>query len=98
MENIRFTNEYLQKNIPQIKVYQPQASFLIWLDCRELGLSQHNLIKLVQDKAGLAVNNGVMFGKEGIGYIRLNVGCPQSILFKALEALAKAVKDTLIDN
>lgn len=98
MANVRFTDEYLQKNIPQIKVYQPEASFLIWLDCRELGLSQHNLIKLVQDKAGLAVNNGVMFGKEGIGYIRLNVGCPQSILLKALEALAKAVKDSLIDN
>ena len=92
--NVRFTDEYLQKNIPQIKVYQPQASFLIWLDCRELGLSQHNLISLVQDKAGLAVNNGVMFGREGLGYIRINVGCPKSVLIKALDALAKAVRES----
>ena len=95
IENIHFTNEYIQKHIPQIKVYQPHASFLVWLDCRELRLSQRKLMSLVEDHAGLAVNNGAMFGKEGIGFIRLNVGCPKSILETALNKLAKAVKEEL---
>ena len=93
MENVRFTDEYLQKNLPQIKVYQPHASFLIWLDCTGLGLSQHKLMSLMEDKAGLAVNNGAMFGKEGIGFIRINVGCPKSILETALNSLVKAIKE-----
>lgn len=91
IENVNFVDEYLKKNIPQIKAYRPQASFLIWLDCRELGLSQPDLVHLFEDKAGLALNDGAMFGKEGEGFMRLNVGCPRSILSKALESLKKAI-------
>lgn len=91
IENVNFVDEYLKKNIPQIKAYRPQASFLIWLDCRELGLSQPDLVHLFEDKAGLALNDGTMFGKEGDGFMRLNVGCPRSILSKALESLKKAI-------
>lgn len=91
IENVNFVDEYLKNNIPQIKAYRPQASFLIWLDCRELGLSQPDLVHLFEDKAGLALNDGTMFGKEGEGFMRLNVGCPRSILSKALESLKKAI-------
>lgn len=91
IENVNFVDEYLKKNIPQIKAYRPQASFLIWLDCRELGLSQPDLVHLFEDKAGLALNDGTMFGKEGEGFMRLNVGCPRSILSKALESLKKVI-------
>ena len=91
IENVNFVDEYLKKNIPQIKAYRPQASFLIWLDCRKLGLSQPDLVHLFEDKAGLALNDGTMFGKEGEGFMRLNVGCPRSILSKALESLKKAI-------
>lgn len=91
IENVNFVDEYLKKNIPQIKAYRPQASFLIWLDCRELGLSQPDLVHLFEDKAGLALNDGTMFGKEGEGFMRLNVGCPRPILSKALESLKKAI-------
>lgn len=91
IENVNFVDEYLKKNIPQIKAYRPQVSFLIWLDCRELGLSQPDLVHLFEDKAGLALNDGTMFGKEGEGFMRLNVGCPRSILSKALESLKKAI-------
>jgi cystathionine beta-lyase len=93
IENVRFVNEYLKANIPQIKVYQPQASFLVWLDCRELGLTQKELVSLFQDKAGLLLNDGSMFGKEGVGFMRLNVGCPRSTLEKALKQLKKAIGD-----
>lgn len=91
IENVNFVDEYLKKNIPQIKVYRPQASFLVWLDCRELKLSQPELVQLFEDKAGLALNDGTMFGKEGEGFMRLNIGCPRSILNKALESLKKAI-------
>ena len=91
IENVNFVDEYLKKNIPQIKVYRPQASFLVWLDCRELKLTQPELVQLFEDKAGLALNDGTMFGKEGEGFMRLSIGCPRSILNQALESLKKAI-------
>lgn len=91
IENVNFVDEYLKKNIPQIKVYRPQASFLVWLDCRELKLTQPELVQLFEDKAGLALNDGTMFGKEGEGFMRLNIGCQRSILNQALELLKKAI-------
>ena len=91
IENVNFVDEYLKKNTPQIKVYRPQASFLVWLDCRELKLTQPELVQLFEDKAGLALNDGTMFGKEGEGFMRLNIGCPRSILNQALESLKKAI-------
>ena len=90
-KNIDFVDDYLQKNIPQIKVVMPEASFLIWLDCRELNLSQSELKKFFIQKAKLALNSGTMFGKEGEGFMRLNVGCSRITLEKALDNLKKAV-------
>lgn len=93
-ENIKFVDNYLKENIPQIKAIVPQASFLIWLDCRELNLSQDKLVSFFINKAYLALNNGVTFGEEeGRGFMRLNVGSPRSILEKALENLKKAVDE-----
>jgi cystathionine beta-lyase len=87
-ENIRFVDNYLKENIPAIKVVIPEASFLVWLDCRELGLNQKELNALFTDKAGLALNDGEMFGKEGIGFMRMNIGCSRAVLEKALKRLS----------
>jgi cystathionine beta-lyase len=89
--NVDFVDEYLKTNIPQIKACRPQASFLIWLDCRELGLSRKELNALFTDRARLALNDGAMFGDEGNGYMRINVGCPRRTLEAALESLKNAV-------
>ncbi|MEG1545180.1 MAG: PatB family C-S lyase [Tannerellaceae bacterium] len=91
MENVRFIDDFMKTYLPQIKVYQPQASFLVWLDCRGLKLSQEALVELFTDKAGLALNDGSIFGPGGEGYMRLNVGCPRSVLGEAMNALKKAV-------
>lgn len=91
MENVRFVEEFMKLHLPKIKVYQPQASFLVWLDCRELKLSQDELVHLFKDKAGLALNDGSIFGPGGEGHMRLNIGCPRSVLDKAMNALKKAV-------
>lgn len=89
--NIDFISNYLKENIPEIKVILPEASFLVWLDCRNFNLPQPELVKLFVEKAHLALNDGAMFGREGEGFMRLNVGCPRSILEKGLNNLKKAV-------
>lgn len=90
--NIDFLIDYCATNIPQIKPVRPQASFLIWLDCRELGLDQEQLVDLFVNKARLALNDGKMFGSEGEGFMRMNIACPRSVLNNALASLAHAVK------
>ncbi len=90
--NIAYVDKYLRKYVPEIKAMLPQASFLIWLDCRELGMSQKSLMYFLKRKAGLYMNDGSMFGEEGRGFVRLNVGCPRSVLVKAMEQLRAAVE------
>ena len=90
-KNIDFVDDFLKNHIPQIKVIRPEASFLIWLDCRDLNLSQPELENFFIHKAKLGLNSGTMFGKEGEGFMRLNVGCSRITLEKALNNLKKAV-------
>lgn len=92
-DNVRYVEDYCSRYIPGIKPLRPQASFLVWLDCRELGLDHDSLNALFVDKAGLALNDGEMFGHGGKGHMRLNVGCPRSTLTKALDRLRDAVND-----
>lgn len=89
--NIDFVDNFLKENIPEIKAILPEASFLVWLDCRGLHLSQPDLVNLFIEKAGLALNDGAMFGPGGEGFMRLNVGCPRSILEKGLNNLKKVI-------
>ena len=91
-DNIRFVEDYFKTNIPAIKPLRPQATFLVWLDCRELGLDHKGLIDLFVNKARLALNDGETFGPGGEGFMRLNVGAPRAVLSKALDQLSAAVK------
>lgn len=91
--NILFVEEFMRTNIPQIKTMIPEASFLVWLDCRELRLSQNDLVSLFVKDAKLALNDGAMFGKEGKGFMRLNVGSPRSVIEKALNNLKAAINN-----
>ncbi len=89
--NIDYTDEFLRKHVPGVHCVRPDASFLVWLDCRKLGLTQEGLIELFTDKSGLYLNDGSMFGEQGAGFMRMNVGCPRSVLKSALESLSEAV-------
>ena len=91
--NVDFTETYLKEHIPAIKMIRPQASYLIFLDCRALGLNQEELNRLFVEDAHLALNDGTTFGKEGEGFMRLNVACPRATLEKALKQLEQAVMD-----
>lgn len=91
--NVRFVEDYCREHIPGIRPLRPQASFLVWLNCRGLGLNHDKLLELFIDKAHLALNDGEMFGPGGEGFMRLNVGTPRSVLRQALEQLAEAVNE-----
>lgn len=92
-DNVRFVEDYCREHIPSVRPLRPQASFLVWLNCRGLGLNHDKLLELFIDKAHLALNDGEMFGPGGEGFMRLNVGTPRSVLRQALEQLAEAVNE-----
>jgi len=92
--NIDFVIDFCRQQLPLINPLRPQASYLLWLDCRALQLSHEALLDLFVNKARLALNDGEMFGPQGHGCMRMNVGCPRSILRQALQQLKQAV-DTL---
>ena len=91
--NIDYTEHYLKEQIPTIKMIRPQASYLIFLDCRELGLNREELNRLFVEDAHLALNEGTTFGKEGEGFMRLNIACPRATLEQALKQLTQAVNN-----
>lgn len=91
--NIEFVEEYCREHIPQIKPLRPGASFLVWLDCRGLGMSHEGLVDFFINKAHLALNSGASFGREGEGFMRLNVGTARSVIAGAMEQLRAAIED-----
>ena len=89
--NINYVEQFLATELPMISMIRPQASYLVFLDCRELGLPVKELNELFVDKAHLALNDGAMFGREGEGFMRLNVASPRSVIAEAMLRLKKAV-------
>ena len=85
--NIREVVDFFSLHSLGIKAIPPQASFLVWLDCRAMGLSQEGLMKFFSDKAGLLLSNGAMYGQGGEGFVRMNIGCPRRIVKKALRRI-----------
>jgi cystathionine beta-lyase len=91
-DNINYVIDYCKQNIPAVKPLKPDASFLVWLDCRGLNLSHDELVDLFVKKAKLALNDGAMFGEKGNGFMRLNVATPRSVLTTALNQLSSVIK------
>ena len=92
-DNMDFVSEYLSKDLPKVKMRKPEATFLLWLDFRAYGLSSKELERRIIEDAGLALNKGWMFGREGEGHMRLNMGCPRPVLREALDRIKKAFGD-----
>jgi len=89
--NIDFVDHALQNRMPKIKAIRPQASYLVFLDCRDLGFAtQEELDHFFVDKAKLALNSGALFGDEGKGFMRMNIASPKAVLEQALNQLEKA--------
>ena len=88
--NIDYMELYLATSLPQVGMIRPQASYLVFLDFRKLGLSQAELNKFIVDKARLALNDGAMF--EGEGFMRLNAASPRSVIEEAMRRLGEALQ------
>jgi cystathionine beta-lyase len=90
-ENLDFMEEYLSTNVPGIRLVRPEGTYLAWLDCRGLGMGDEALRSFLLSEAGLALDDGPMFGTGGSGFARLNFACPRSLLRNAMSKLAAAV-------
>lgn len=90
-ENLEYVKNYLKEYLPQIHLIEPEGTYLLWLDFRELGLSENELEHLIVDEAGLWLDRGAIFGKDGRGFERINIACPRVLLEKAMGRLKDAV-------
>jgi cystathionine beta-lyase len=85
-----FVAHYLAQQLPQIRLIKPEATYLLWLDCRQLGMSDHVLRDFFINHGKLGLNPGSVFGEGGSGYMRMNIGTPRAVIVKALEQLSQA--------
>ena len=91
--NLDYMEKYIEEYIPKIKMIRPEATYLVWLDFRELGLSNEELKHFILKKAKLGLNNGPVFGPGGDGFQRINVACPRSLVEEAMSRLKNAIEN-----
>ena len=92
--NFAFIQDYCQKYIPQVHPNLPEGTYLVWIDCRELGLDKDELHTFMIDEAKIAMDDGFWFGAAYEGYMRLNAACPRSIIAEALHRWKSALERT----
>lgn len=90
--NVEHAARFLARELPAVRMHRPQASFAVWLDFNGLGLPQPELMRLLVERARLALSEGSTFGAEGTGFMRMNIGVPRSILDLGLHRLREAVR------
>lgn len=93
--NMELVDTFLKENVPAVKLIKPEATYLLWLDFRELGLTQDELKKFLVEEAKVGLNDGTSFGVEGTGFMRLNIAAPKSVVQEGLNRIAKAVNEFL---
>jgi cysteine-S-conjugate beta-lyase len=91
-ENLNFLEDFVAKNIPKIRVIHPEGTYLVWLDCRALGLDKVKLKRLMIKEARVYLEDGYIFGPEGERFERMNIACPRSVLKDALERIQNALE------
>lgn len=89
--NVEYVKDYCARMIPEIIPVQPEATYMIWLDCRKFGMTGKELQNFFVHKAGIGMNEGSAFGPGGEGFMRMNLGTTHSTVIKAMEQIEKAV-------
>jgi len=89
--NLDFLKDYLGDHIPEVQLVEPEGSFLVWLDFTELNMDAKELESFLAHKARIALNSGYWFGRQGAGYARMTIACPQSMIKEGLSRLEKAI-------
>lgn len=90
-ENRDFAMAFIEKDIPNLQVIAPEGTYLMWIDCRRLGLDDEELKKRLVEKGKLALEPGGKYGVEGTGFVRMNIGCPRALLEDGLNRLKTAL-------
>jgi cystathionine beta-lyase len=90
--NVNYVRSFLKENLPQVKLVEPEGTYLIWLDFSEVTDNPKDLEKLIVDEAKLWLDSGVIFGKETALFERINIASPRSLIEQALEQLYIAIK------
>ena len=90
-DNKKFAADFIKKEIPEIKLTDADATYLLWLDCSDLDISSEEFIKFLNEKTGVLLSAGVDFGKNSDEFLRLNIACPRQLLEKGLKAIKKGV-------
>lgn len=96
--NLNALMEFAEKRLPQVKVIKPEGTYLVWMDCTAISEKPQELKRLMFEKAGVAFSEGSVFGKQGAGYLRVNIACPRSLLLEALEKFEAALSSATIAN
>jgi cystathionine beta-lyase len=91
-DNLAFLIRFVDSRIPTIKVIKPEGTYLVWLDCRSLGLEGKELKHLLRKKAKVALDDGSIFGPGGEGFVRINIACSRSVLEEGLHRIEQALK------
>lgn len=89
--NVEEVMKFFDEKKLGIVPFRPEASFLVWLDCTKLPMEDEELIPFFRDKAGVVLSSGSSYGPGGEGHLRMNVGCPRSVLRKALDRIASSL-------
>ena len=89
--NRDFVADYVRTRLPGVSMYPPEATYLAWLDCRNAGEAGRDPFTFFLERARVALNDGAQFGAGGAGHVRLNFGCPRSMLVKALDRMREAL-------
>ena len=84
--------KYLEEHLPEIRLIEPEGTYLLWLDFKALHLNEKELEHLIVDKAHLWLDSGAMFGPDGEGFERINIACPRATVEKALKQLEAAIR------
>lgn len=94
--NLDYTLAYLSEHLPEVKPLRPEGTYLLWVDCRQLGLDIQGLKHLMFKEAKVAFNEGSVFGTEGEGWLRINLACPRSVVERALKRFSDAARSKLV--
>jgi len=90
--NVDLVMNFCHDRLPQIRPVRPEATYMIWLDCRAMGLNSTELNRFFVEQAGVGMNEGIRFGPGGEGFMRMNLACPRATVRKALEQIETAIK------
>lgn len=91
--NLNYLISFINNRLPKVKVVIPQATYLIWLDCKSYNMSSGELSEKIYEQGKLRINSGKNYGEAGEGFIRINIACPRTVLTDGLERLEKVLKE-----